>query len=234
MELHQFYRTREVLARIEVSRLTAAWDGAPSIEVVPTAAALPVKDAPADTVGMFLRGRVFVVAEQPPELLAKTLAHEAIGHAGAQLALGSSWRLFALAVHRAAAKGGDVFLRGLRKRVRAHYIGSDGRPNLRPSRFGDELLAHAAGELFDRRTGRVLVVNPMLAQCEALVGLTARDLGIDYPVDTRQVEGAVLLAERQLRHGDLLLGIPTKAKRVLQWAVTGAAMVLTAIVWLLV
>lgn len=221
---------QSALARIEAQRLAAAWPHGPAIRVVATARELP--GAPCEqAIGRFRGGRVFLVAGQGPVSIGRTAAHEAIGHAGVRLALGrAAWRRFVLGLRTAAAKGSDTFLRGLRRRVRSTYTDARGRA-LRPALEGDEILAAMAEEVFDRRSGRVLVHDPVQKQAEALVALAAREWGLAVPVTASEAEGVLLLAERRLRDGDLVFGLSVRARRVFRWLATACSVTMLA-AWL--
>lgn len=207
----------QALAALEVASITKAWAHGPEVLVVPDVEDLPFTASP-DTRGVFTSLRVFIVASKARHRIGTTLAHEAIGHAGLRLALGpAAWRRFMLAVHRAACKGGDTFLRRLRCHIRQTYCDERGRRYLKPALEADELVASAAEEVFDRRSGRVLVHDPGIKQAEFALGLMARGIGINMPVDSRQVEGALLVAERTLRDGDPFWGTTVRARRVVRW-----------------
>jgi hypothetical protein len=205
---------KQSLATIEVARICARWEGGPEVQVVDTAAQMPVP-MPPDAVGLFYRRRVFVVAQQPAQDIAPILAHEAIGHYGLRAVLGGGWRRFILAVRTAAYKGGDLFLRRVRRRVRNVYVDERGRRCLRPIQEGDEIAARVAELLFDRRTGRLLTPDPLACQAEAIVGQLAREfIDAQHPVNERQLVGALLLAEHRLRYGSLAWGASYRARRL--------------------
>lgn len=216
-EYSDYFRLRTELAKIEVGRLTADWCAGPPVTVVPSVADLPVA-VPADVVGLFYRRKVFIVAAQPRDRLGRVLAHEAFGHFGLRKALGRvGWRRFMLAVHTAARKGGDTFLRGLHGKVKSLYGNDRGKTELRPVQQADELVSAYAEDAFDPRSGRLLVHDPVLKQAEAVVGHLAREyLRLDVPVCSRQVEGMLLYSEHTLRYGGAFWGAGFRLKRLYQ------------------
>jgi hypothetical protein len=215
---------RQSLTAIEVARVSAGWVDGPEVHVVATAADLPVA-APSDARGLFWGRSVYVVARQPSAMVAPTLAHEATHFALRDTLSPSLWRRFMLAVRKAARKGRDTYLRRLNRQVESIYVDGAGRRTLRPAAVGDEIVAALAEETFDRRTGRFLVHDPLLAEADAAIGMIAREvLRVDYEVDARQVQGAILLAEHRLRYGGLGFGAWYWTKRIAQWAAITAGL----------
>jgi hypothetical protein len=214
LALSNYHRNRLALTAIEVGRLSREWVDGPKVHVVATAQDLPVVVS-SDARGLYHRNQVYVVADQPQSMVAQTLAHEALAHFAMRDLFGRPlWRRFALAVRSGARRGSDAFLRHLRVRVETVYRDGQGRRQLTPRQLGDEIAAALAEECFDRRTGRLLVHDPLLAEAEAAIGLVAREvLRVDYEVTHRQLQGALLLAEHRLRYGSLFWGVPYRAKR---------------------
>lgn len=226
---------RHTLAQIEVAQLAAEWEHGPLVEVVHSARDLPIA-APEDAVGLYYRRKVYVVASQPVENIARVLAHEALGHAGTRLALGKQGcRRFMLALRTAAMKGGNVFLRKLRARVVAAYIDPKGKQYLTPAQEGDEILAALAEQTFDRRTGRILIHDPIRKQAEALAAQAVREhLGVHIEVTCDQAEGMLIASEHTVRYGSPMWGAEYKAKRLYQTLLATAAAALTLCGWLFI
>lgn len=201
------------IAAIHVSRLTAGWVDGPEVSVVARAENLPVP-RPAGVRGQFWRWKVFVVGHQPFRLIGPTVMHEAVAHFGVRRLFGGQrWRRFMLGVSRAGAHGGDVLLRQLRRRVREDY------PRMRPALEADELVAALAEQMYDHRSGRLVALNPMRKQAEAIAAALVREhLRPDLPVTCSEVEGVLLLAEHRLRHGGLAWGAERWARAAYRWA----------------
>ena len=135
-----------------VRKLSAKWRSAPPIDVVPTAADLPVP-APVDVRGLYWRKRVWVVADQPIELIAKTLNHEVVAHHGLRVLLKGRWRNFMDALHRGSLAAKDRPLRKLRDQVRKTYVDRRGRCTLRRRTLADEISAAAVEDCTNPFTG---------------------------------------------------------------------------------
>jgi hypothetical protein len=129
-----------------IGRLAAGWRAAPPIEVVETCRDLPVP-APLGARGLLWRGRVFVNAQQMPATLARTLAHEAVGHFGVRQVLKGKWQRFMGAVHDGIQSRRDRKLSQLGDSVRKTYVDKRGRCELMPLQLADEVTA-AASEIF--------------------------------------------------------------------------------------
>lgn len=220
--------SRHKLAAIEVAHLTSGWEYGPTVEVVPSVEDLPIP-APEDALGLYHRKKVYVVGAQPTENIARILAHEALAHAGTRTALGRvGWRRFMLALRSAATKGSDVFLRSLRARVLSVYVTAKGKRYLSPAQEGDEILAALAEQSFDRRTGRILIHDPLRKQAEALAAQAVRQhLGWDVPVTCDQAEGMLIASEHTVRYGSPLWGAEYRARRIYQALVAATTVLLT-------
>lgn len=135
-----------------VQKIAAKWRCAPPIEVVPTAADLPL-DAPADARGLYWRRRVWLVANQPVESIAKTLNHEVVAHHGLRLVLKDKWHTFMAAFHRGIQTAKTRPLKRLRDQVKKAYVDRRGRCTLRPAQFADEIAAAAVEDCTSPTTG---------------------------------------------------------------------------------
>lgn len=135
-----------------VSTLAAKWRSAPPIEVVATPHDLPVP-APSDARGLFWRRRVYIVADQPTELIAKTLNHEVVAHHGLRQLLGSKWHAFMAGLHRGMKAGKDRPLRRLRDHVKQAYVNRRGRCTLPHHLLADEVAAAAVEDATHAWTG---------------------------------------------------------------------------------
>jgi hypothetical protein len=187
----------------QVQRVATAWPYLPAVRVVPTAAHLPGRQAP-DTVGLFHRGEVFVVAAQPPAQVPRILAHEAV-HATVRAELGpADWRAFMGAV-AAGARAGDEALIALRQDVRATYLTAHGEPCLTGLQEADEVVARAAEWALDPDEVRFPVARPRRAVWALLAGQIARRVFYaDVPVGRQQLLGMLVAVEHRLRTGSRL------------------------------
>ena len=186
-------------------QFASRWQGCPPIRVVPTPADLPFP-APTDAEGAFRRGETYLVAGALDRARAvEVIAHEVVGHHGLRQTFGSTWRSF-LADVLAGARH-DRHLRATRQRIERVYASDNGAFALPPMRLADEIAATVAEQCIDPRTGEMAVERPLQKQAAAVAGHVAREvLLLDRPVCSDQLQGAVLLAERQLRVGGTFLG----------------------------
>lgn len=189
------------------------WRGAPPIHVVSTAAALPFK-APDDTEGAYHRGEVLLVADAlHPARAVTVLAHETVAHHGLRQLLGRAWPSFMGGVIDGSRR--DGFLRGARGHVERVYTDDAGACNLTQRQLADEMAAAVVERRMDLVTMGLSVEEPLRKQALAVRGHLAREvLLVDHPVCADQLDGALLLAERRVRHGRKFFGW---AVRVADW-----------------
>lgn len=189
-----------------VDRIVGGWRGAPPVTVVSNTTDLPVP-AYADVRGMWRPGEVFIVANQPLDLVGDTLAHEALGHCGLRETLGRHWRGFMFGVQY-GARSGDGRLRCFRDEVRGIYVDESGACNLSPVLEADEICAAVVESRFHSPSGRLRVQQPLRKLMLAAGGHISREvLYRDKPVDFDQLLGTILISEHRLRHGGLFFGL---------------------------
>lgn len=178
------------------------WRYQPRIEVVPTAADLPVADAPADALGAYLGGDVVHLVDQPRESAVRTLAHEVAHWGNRQAFTPSARRGFLHAVNQGARRG-DPALRMLRDDVQQMYGG-----RLAPAAVADEVVAEAAGLLVDPVTGRLQLSSRWRSIALFAWGQWARErLYADVPACRDQVMGLLAAQELGMRHGLGVFGL---------------------------
>ncbi len=184
-----------------VKGLTKKWRNGPPIEVVATPADLPM-EAPADANGMYYKGKVWVVASahKTPEQISRTLGHEAIAHYGLRNILGTEeWRRFMGNINL-ALKSGNKPLKAIQARVREAYVDEQGRFNLTANQEADEIAAKvvedAIGPDGEFRPGFGFVKSVYARIVEFL-----RDLGLDVKLTMAEVQGMLVLAQRNLEAG---------------------------------
>lgn len=136
-----------------VTKLTSGWHNGPAIEVVAHPGEIPFA-ADEGTWGAYFRGTAWINAQQPAQHIAKTLAHEAVGHHGLRALLRGGWVRFMEAVHRGAKDRKEGRLRKLVKGIKQRYADARGRCRLAPITLADEVAAHIAGERTDAVDGR--------------------------------------------------------------------------------
>lgn len=194
-----------------VDRIVGGWRAAPTVKVVQATEDLPVH-VPADTRGMWRRGEVFVVANQPLDMVGDTLAHEAIAHHGLREALGQHWRGFMFGV-QSGARTGDGRLRCFRDEVRGTYVDESGACNLSPVPEADEICAAVTESRFHAPSGRLRVQQPLRKLMQAASGHISREvLYRDRPVDFDQLLGTLLASEHRLRYGGAFFGLGFRLK----------------------
>jgi len=198
--------------QLTADRFTAMWRGCPPVTVVPNVRSLPFS-APADTEASYRDQHVHLVADALwPERAARVLGHEVIGHHGLRQHFGSSWRGFMTGVLRGTRT--DPSLARARLRVESIYVDDAGEINIPAVHIADEVSAALVEQAMNPVTGRLDVAEPLKKQAAAIQGHLAREwLYLDSPVDRAQLEGALLAAERQLRHGGTFLGLKWRLGR---------------------
>ena len=185
-----------------VNWLTARWKSGPVVRIAPTARHLPFP-APDDARGLHWNGTVHLVANQPPDSLAQTLAHEAVGHYGLRAMLGKEWPHFMRHI-QLGLQAGDPGLRTLQSHIRSAYVDDAGRYCLSPRQEADEIAAYAAEELLCLQSGRIRPGRPVAQALAAWKGRALREgLLLERGVSRQELEGALLLAAQRMEGGPL-------------------------------
>lgn len=185
-----------------VNWLTSRWLSGPSIRIAPTARHLPFP-APDDARGLHWNGTVHLVANQPPDSLAQTLAHEAVGHYGLRAMLGKEWPHFMRHI-QLGLRAGDPGLKKLQRHIRAAYVDDAGRYCLNPTQEADEVAAYAAEELLCLQSGRIRPGRPLAQALAAMRGRLLREgLLLERGVSRQELEGVLLLAAQRMEGGPL-------------------------------
>ncbi len=197
---------------ISVRDVVAEWRGAPPVVVVNSPSELPVRNAPTDARGLYSSGKAWIVAKSPRQD-SETLAHEVIAHHGLRKSLGGQVKSFFYAVQDGIA-GGDPTLKRIRSYVRSVYVDDRGQPVLNRSSEADEIAAVVAEARFDGKRSRLVIEDANRKMSKATANRIARDLlYLDRPADLEEVEGALLIAEHQVRHGGPFWGLGYRWKR---------------------
>lgn len=196
-----------------VTAIMGKWLGGLPVNVVANVSDLPV-DAPPDARGMYRKDATWIVAEtQPGWQVAHTLAHEMLGHHGMRQALGAKWRPFMHAI-QSGLRSGDRRLQVARGMVRSAYVDDAGAFNLSAVSESDEIAALVAELGFDPEKGKLSIQQPTRKVAAATAGQFAREtLYLDRPATFEELEGALLTAEHQLRHGGPIWGLGFKFRR---------------------
>ncbi len=204
-------RTREVsTSRVQaiVDELAGNWKDGPQITVVESVADLP-GDHPADTRGLYQRGRVWIVADAyahgSRKGIAKTLAHEAVAHYGLRDMLGrQDWTQLMDRI-QLGIETKNKPLTSLRDRVREAYRDEDGGYSLSPEQEADEIAALAVEDAIDA-DGNFRPGFSMFKAVFAKVAQFLRDLGIDIAFTNAELQGMLVLSMRGLQVGERTAG----------------------------
>lgn len=189
-----------------VDELSAKWTNGPEIKVVQYPEDLPVA-APSDARGLIHKGTAYVVAVNHLDRagVARTLAHEAIGHYGLWKALGKEGRRQFEQNLQLALKSGNKPLTALAARVRELYVDDAGKFNLSPAEEANEIAAFAVEEALDADGN----FNPgfgFFKQVWAKVADFLRGLGIDVKFTNAELQGMLVSSLRGLESGQRLNG----------------------------
>ncbi|MBP7484959.1 MAG: hypothetical protein KA781_06595, partial [Aquabacterium sp.] len=193
-------------AQAHVTSLTKKWKNGPPITVVATPADLPM-EAPDDARGVYWKGKVWIVAGPHNDRteIARTLAHEAVAHFGLRNMLnGDEWRQYMRNI-QLAIKSGNKALTAIRDQVRSAYVDGDGKLYLTEQQEADEIAAKVAEQAvgpdgeFRPGFGFVKAVYAKIMQF-------LRDLGLDVNLTLAEVQGMLVLAQKNLEAGKRTVG----------------------------
>jgi hypothetical protein len=193
-------------AQAHVTSLTKKWKNGPPITVVATPADLPM-EAPDDARGVYWKGKVWIVAGPHNDRteIARTLAHEAVAHFGLRNMLnGDEWRQYMRNI-QLAIKSGNKALTAIRDQVRSAYVDGDGKLYLTEQQEADEIAAKVAEQAvgpdgeFRPGFGFVKAVYARIMQF-------LRELGLDVNLTLAEVQGMLVLAQRNLEAGKRTVG----------------------------
>lgn len=182
-----------------IRRITARWRYAPSVDVVPSASALPFA-APVDAQGAHAHGCVWIV-DAPGVDTAAVLAHEVLGHHAPRALLGRDWRQTMRAVSLAAQKGDPQFCR-LQGRIRAIYRAPDASSSLSMIGEADEIVARVAEIRAHPQTAALMIERAGEKRFRAAIGHFRRQvLYLDEPITMDELEGLLNTGEGLIRLG---------------------------------
>lgn len=180
-----------------VHRLTASWRAGPKVSVAPSTQALPFP-APDDARGLYWKGEVHLVAGQPAQELAETLAHEAVGHYGLRNMLGAEWPHFLRHI-QAGVRSGDDGLIHVQQHIRNTYLDAAGHYTLTSAQEADEIAAYVAESIVCTESGKIRPQRPIKQAAIALKGRALREAFLlERTVSRSELEGTLLLAAKQL------------------------------------
>lgn len=141
------------------------------------------------------------MANQAPDSLAQTVAHEAIGHFGLRALLGDEWPHFMRHILD-GVRAGDPGLLKIREHIRVAYVDDLGEYCLNPMQEADEIAAYVAEEILCMRTGEIRPARPWRQALQAVKGRFLREaLHLERPVSRAELEGMLLLAVRRMERG---------------------------------
>ncbi|WP_395026279.1 hypothetical protein [Comamonas odontotermitis] len=177
---------------------TARWHRGPKVHIAPTARDLPVP-APDDARGLYWGGAVHLVAEQPLDSMAQTLAHEAIGHHGLRQLMGSEWKHFMRHISE-GVRAGEPGLQQICQHIRRTYTDDAGNYQLTARQESDEISGYLAEQLLCFSTGSIKPDRPLSQALQAVKGRVLREgLCLDRNVSRSELEGALLLADLNMQ-----------------------------------
>lgn len=189
-----------------VAELSKTWKSGPTIKVVARTSDLPVR-APTDARGLIHKGTAYVVASNQlsRDDVARTLAHEAIGHYGLWKILGADGSRQFRNNLQLALKSGNKPLKAISEQVRETYVDDNGDFNLNPAQEADEIAAFAVEQALDADGN----FNPgfgFLKQVWAKIADFLRELGIPIKFTNVELQGMLVASMRGLEAGQRLDG----------------------------
>lgn len=189
-----------------VDELSAKWLNGPKIKVVRSTDELPI-DAPSDARGLIHKGTAYVVAVNHLDRagVARTLAHEAIGHYGLWKALGKDGRRQFEQNLQLALKSGNKPLNAIAAKVRELYVDEAGKFNLSPAQEANEIAAFAVEAALDA-DGNFNPGYGFFKQVWAKVADFLRGLGIQVKFTNVELQGMLVTSLRGLEAGHRLDG----------------------------
>jgi len=189
-----------------VDELAAKWVNGPKIKVVQFPDELPI-DAPNDARGLIHKDTAYVVATNHVDRagIAKTLAHEAIGHYGLWKALGKDGRRQFEQNLQLALKSGNKPLNAIAARVRQLYVDDAGKFNLSPAEEANEIAAFAVEEALDA-DGNFKPGFGFFKQVWAKLAEFLRGLGFDIKFTNAELQGMLVSSLQGLEAGQRLNG----------------------------
>lgn len=194
-------RMAKTQAQTAVDAITAKWKSGPKVKVVQSYLDLPVK-APRDVKGMYYQGTAYVVAlrHRNAQDVGRTLAHEVIAHHGLRNMLGrDDWTKLMNQV-QFAIKAGNKPLKALRDTVRERYVNEDGTYTLSPNIEADEIIALGIESAVDEN-GEFKPGYGMFKAVWAKIATFLRDMGINIKFTNAELQGMLVLAQRELETG---------------------------------
>jgi len=188
-------------AQAAVDAITAKWKSGPKVKVVNTYLDLPVK-APRDVKGMYYKGVAYVVAlrHRSAQDVGRTLAHEVIAHHGLRNMLGRDDWMKLMNQVQFAIKAGNKPMAALRDTVRERYVNEDGTYTLSPNIEADEIIALGIESAVDEN-GEFKPGYGMFKAVWAKIAMFLRDMGINIKFTNAELQGMLVLAQRELETG---------------------------------
>ena len=189
-----------------VDKLSKKWTDGPRIKVLTIPDELPIP-APSDARGLIHNGIAYVVASNHRDAqgVARTLAHEAIGHYGLWKALGGDGTRQFQRQLNLAIKSGNVPLNKIADQVRELYVDDNGKFNLSDAAFANEVAAFAVENAIDA-DGNFNPGYGFLKQVWAKVADFLRGLGMDIKFTYAELQGMLVASMRGLETGKRLNG----------------------------
>lgn len=185
----------------EVDAVSKTWKSAPPIRVVDTVADLPFRNPPANARGAYDGRTIWVVAanHRSPATLRRTIAHEAVAHAGLRGMLGEQDFEKLLRTVKVALQSKNKALMEIQADVRRIYVDDKGNFNLSEQSEMDEIIARATEEAVDLSTGKIKDGFGAFKTIYSRIAEWLRNVvGLKVPFSMTELHGFLLRSEEYL------------------------------------
>lgn len=185
----------------EVDAVSKTWKSAPPIRVVDTVADLPFRNPPANARGAYDGRTIWVVAvnHRSPATLRRTIAHEAVAHAGLRGMLGEQDFEKLLRTVKVALQSKNKALMEIQADVRRIYVDDKGNFNLSEQSEMDEIIARATEEAVDLSTGTIKDGFGAFKTIYSRIAEWLRNVvGLKVPFSMTELHGFLLRSEEYL------------------------------------
>lgn len=185
----------------EVDAVSKSWKAAPPIRVVDAVGDLPFRNPPANARGAYDGRTIWVVAanHRSPATLRRTIAHEAVAHAGLRGMLGDQDFGKLLRTVKVALQSKNKALLEIQDDVRRIYVDDDGNFNLTEESEMDEIIARATEVAVDLDTGKIKDGFGAFKQVYSKIAEWLRNVvGLKVPFSMTELHGFLLRSEAYL------------------------------------
>lgn len=185
----------------DIDEVSKTWKAAPPIRVVDTVEDLPFRNPPANARGAYDGRTIWVVAanHRSPATLRRTIAHEAVAHAGLRGMLGEQDFGKLLRTVKVALQSKNKALLEIQEDVRRIYVDDDGNFNLAEESEMDEIIARATEAAVDLDTGKIKDGFGAFKQVYSKIAEWLRNVvGLKVPFSMTELHGFLLRSEAYL------------------------------------